>query len=169
MIKSQTRATKLYSNKYAEHQVQIMEEQLKAVQNDVQLTKPISVRLKQLKKAEGDCLKAVEGAQTKVKQSKEAAAAAISKYDQAKEELEQAKVDCATAQDEVAEAALQKADWGATRLGQQASSIVEALNLLEEQCDNDALSALLRGVIALAWRPRTVLVLAKPVNVPISR
>ena len=40
MIKSQIKATKLYSNKYAEHQVQIMEEQLKAVQNGIQLTKP---------------------------------------------------------------------------------------------------------------------------------
>ena len=69
------------------------------------------MRLKQLKKTEGDCLKAVEGAQTKVKQTKEAVQRAISKYDEAKVELVQAKDDYATAQDEVAEAALLKADW----------------------------------------------------------
>ena len=48
MIRSQIKATKLYSNKYTEHQVQIMEEQLKAVQNDIQLTKAISVPVQTL-------------------------------------------------------------------------------------------------------------------------
>ena len=109
------------------------DEQLLGIQNSIRMAKPVTARLKGLRKKETELEKAKTKAEEIVVSTRDAANVALRTYEDAKSDLETTSENLPGIQDQVAQASLEKIDYDASKLGQQASKIVVALGALAEQ------------------------------------
>ena len=82
--------------------------QLKAVENELRMSQPISKRLKQLKVKEKECERLAQNAEDNVAAKRQAAKDAVQAFDLANTARDTALDDRAEVRDQVAQAALEK-------------------------------------------------------------
>ena len=92
----------------AEAQWKLHDEQLRAIQSEIQSSKPVSTRLRQLRRTETHHVKMRQQAADKVVSMRQAAQAALQSLDEAKAGLADADVELVSIRDQVTQATLEK-------------------------------------------------------------
>ena len=149
-LRGQVRTAKLFHGELAEKHLRGLEGQLAGVVNEIKMSRPVNARLKTLRKDELKAKQANVEAEQAVEAKRVAVQKALAEFDEAKVALEDTKLTLATVQDLVAQAALEKADYQASKLGQQVTNLVGAMQAIADQCGDDTITGYLHKAIEAA-------------------
>ena len=148
--KAQIKAASGLKGPLAAETLRRAEEQLKAIQSQIRMSKPVTIRLKEMQKSEAWFLKQKGIADERHAKCREDVKTALAYCEQAKLQAEQADEDLRSAKDLVAQATMEKADYDASRLGVRAGDILNSLATLAAQCGSGPLGDHLRQAIVVA-------------------
>ena len=126
------------------------------------MARPIPVRLQQLQQQEAGLIKERIDMALEVNDARGRAQHAVLFYELCKQSLADMDTEIAASQAQVSQAALEKADHEAAKLGERAGAILEDLKVLAEKCSEGGLAYHLRQAITMAATAQAVT--GQPVN-----
>ena len=134
----------------ANEDIRRADEQLKVIENQTKMARPIPVRLQQLQQQEAGLIKERLTVVEEVNAARGRAQNAVTFYESCKQSLADMDLEILSVQAQVSQAALEKADHEATMLGEMAGSILEDLKALAEKCGEGGLADHLRQALTMA-------------------